>query len=169
VSVRAGIVRPSLKGGDMRKTNPDERGRKGVGDERGVEAVEKYLAAVPEPGRSTLQALRKTIRSAAPPGTEEVISYGMPGFRYQGGLVVYAAFKKHCSLFPMSSLVFRRLAEELEPYKSSTGTLQFPLDEPLPAALVKRIVKTRVEENEARVAARAAKKAAKRKRSASRP
>jgi uncharacterized protein YdhG (YjbR/CyaY superfamily) len=137
----------------MRKTNPDERG---------IEGVEKYLAEVPEPGRSTLQALRRTIRAAAPAGTEEVISYGMPGFRYQGGLVVYAAFKKHCSLFPMSSLVFKRLAKEVKPYRSSTGTLQFPLDEPLSAALVKRIVKTRVEENEARAAARAAKKKAKR-------
>lgn len=138
----------------MRKTNPDERG---------LEDVEKYLAAVPEPARGTLQALRKAIRAAAPPQAEEVISYGMPGFRYQGGLVVYAAFKKHCSLFPMSSLVFKRLAKELKPYRSSTGTLQFPLDEPLSAALVKRIVKTRVEENEARVAARAARKAAKKK------
>jgi uncharacterized protein YdhG (YjbR/CyaY superfamily) len=143
-----------MKGGRMRKTNPNERG---------VEAVEKYLAEVPEPGHSTLQALRKTIRSAAPPGTEEVISYGMPGFRYQGGLVVYAAFRKHCSLFPMSSLVFKRLAKEIKPYRSSTGTLQFPLDEPLSAALVKRIVKTRVEENEARAAVRAGKKTAKKK------
>jgi uncharacterized protein YdhG (YjbR/CyaY superfamily) len=139
----------------MRKTNPDERG---------VEGVEKYLAGVSEPARSTLQALRRTIRAAAPAEAEEVISYGMPGFRYQGGLVVYAAFRKHCSLFPMSSLVFKRLAQELKPYRSSTGTLQFPLDEPLSAALVKRIVKTRVEENEARVAARAAKKRPRRKR-----
>jgi uncharacterized protein YdhG (YjbR/CyaY superfamily) len=135
----------------MRKTNP------------GVEGVEKYLAAVPEPGRSTLQALRKTIRAAAPPEAEEVISYSMPGFRYRGGLLVYAAFTKHCSLFPMSNLVFKRLAKELQPYRTSTGTLQFPLDQPMPAALVKRIVKARVEENEARTAAKAAKAAAKKK------
>jgi uncharacterized protein YdhG (YjbR/CyaY superfamily) len=139
----------------MRKTNPNERG---------IEGVEKYLAAVPEPGRSTLQSLRKTIRSVVPLETEEVITYGMPGFRYQGGLLAYAAFKQHCSLFPMSSLVFKRLARELKPYRSSKGTLQFPLDEPPSVTLVKRIVKTRVEENEARVAARVAKKAAKKKK-----
>jgi uncharacterized protein YdhG (YjbR/CyaY superfamily) len=135
---------------------------------RKTSSVDEYLAAVPEPGRSTLQALRRSIRAAAPAETAEVISYGMPSFRYQGGLVVYAAFKKHCSLFPMSTLVFKRLEKELKPYRSSTGTLQFPLDQPLSAALVKRIVKARVAENEARVVAKAAKKRRRKKRSASR-
>ena len=65
--------------------------------------VEEYLAAVPEPARSTLQKLRATIRAAAGPEATEAISYGMPCFRYKGALVSYAAFTNHCSFFPMNS------------------------------------------------------------------
>jgi uncharacterized protein YdhG (YjbR/CyaY superfamily) len=117
--------------------------------------VKSYLAAVPEPGRSTLKKLRAAIRSVAPPGTTEGIGYGIPMVRYEGGLLAYAAFKKHCSLFPMlSQASYERFAKALQPYRTSKGTLQFPLDEPLPPALVKRLVKTRVAENLARKAAR---------------
>lgn len=111
--------------------------------------VEAYLAAVPEPARSTLEKVRAAIRAAAPAEATEAIGYGIPTFRYKGGLVAYAAFKKHCSFFPMSLAVLESLKDELKGYQTSKGTLQFPVDKPLPAALVKKMVKARVAENEA--------------------
>jgi uncharacterized protein YdhG (YjbR/CyaY superfamily) len=112
--------------------------------------VDAYLANVPEPARTTLTKLRATIRAAAPKEAIEEISYGMPAFRYKGGLVAYAAFKKHCSFFPMSASLLGDLAEDVKGLRTSKGTLQFPMDKPLPAALVKKMVKARVVENEAR-------------------
>jgi uncharacterized protein YdhG (YjbR/CyaY superfamily) len=110
--------------------------------------VESYLAACPEPHRTTLEKLRATIRSVVPKETTEAISYGMPSFRYKGGLVAYGAFKEHCSLFPMSGRLVEEFADELKAYKTSKGTIQFPSDKPLPAALVKKMVKARVAQND---------------------
>jgi uncharacterized protein YdhG (YjbR/CyaY superfamily) len=112
--------------------------------------VDEYLAAVPEPARTTLLKVRATIRSAAPKEATEKISYGMPSFQHKGGLVAYAAFKDHCSFFPMGSSVLEPLADEIAPYRAAKGTLHFPLDKPLPAALVKKIVKLRVAQNESK-------------------
>ncbi len=112
--------------------------------------VESYLAAVPEPHRSTLEKIRATIRSVVPKETTEEISYGMPSFRYKGGLVAYAAFKAHCSFFPMSGWLVEKFADELKDYKTSKGTIQFPVDKPIPAALVKKMVKARIAQNEAK-------------------
>jgi uncharacterized protein YdhG (YjbR/CyaY superfamily) len=112
--------------------------------------VEAYLAACPEPHRTTLEKIRAMIRSAAPKETTEAISYGMPAFRYKGGLVGYAAFNEHCSFFPMSGRLVEEFADELKAYKTSKGTIQFPVDKPLPPALVKKMVKARVAQNEAR-------------------
>jgi uncharacterized protein YdhG (YjbR/CyaY superfamily) len=111
-------------------------------------AVEAYLAKVPEPARSTLESVRAGIRSSAPAAATEVISYGMPAFRYEGVLVSYAAFKDHCSFFPMSAVILDEFAEDVKSYRTSKGTLQFPLDKPLPAALVRNIVRVRVMQNE---------------------
>ena len=113
-----------------------------------VEAVEAYLANVPEPARTTLEKVRATIRLAAPKEATEGISYGMPAFRYKGSLVGYAAFKDHCSFFPMSAALIDTMANELKEYRTSKGTLQFPLDKPLPTAMVRKIVKARVADNE---------------------
>jgi uncharacterized protein YdhG (YjbR/CyaY superfamily) len=112
--------------------------------------VEAYLAACPEPHRTTLTKIRATIRAAAPKDATEAISYGMPSFQYKGGLVGYAAFKEHCSFFPMSGRLVEEFADELKAYKTSKGTIQFPVDKPLPAALVRRMVKARIAQNEAR-------------------
>ncbi|MGC1423048.1 MAG: DUF1801 domain-containing protein [Terracidiphilus sp.] len=109
--------------------------------------VDAYLAKVPEPARTTLEKLRATIRSIVPAETTEELSYGIPAFRYKGGLVGYAAFKKHCSFFPMQASLIDAMKDELTDYRTSKGTLQFPLDRPLPAALVKRMVKARILEN----------------------
>jgi len=120
-------------------------GRKGM---RRAANVEEYLEGVPEPARTTLEKMRAMIRAAAPAEATEAISYGMPGFRYKGALVAYAAFKNHCSLFPMDAALIVRFADELKAYKTAKGTIQFPMDKPLPAALVKKIVKARVAKNE---------------------
>jgi uncharacterized protein YdhG (YjbR/CyaY superfamily) len=118
----------------------------------GVDAVKSYLAKVPEPARSTLEKMRATIRSAVPAEATEGLSYGMPAFRYKGALVAYAAFKNHCSFFPMQASLIDEMKEELKGYRTAKGTLQFSLDKPLPGALVKKMVKARVAENEARKA-----------------
>jgi uncharacterized protein YdhG (YjbR/CyaY superfamily) len=110
--------------------------------------VDAYLAAVPEPARTTLEKVRATIRSVVPPEATEFLSYGMPAFRYKGALVGYAAFKNHCSFFPMNASLTDTLQEELKEYRTSKGTLQFPLDKPLPASLLKKMVKSRLAENE---------------------
>jgi uncharacterized protein YdhG (YjbR/CyaY superfamily) len=116
--------------------------------ESGVADVEAYLERVPEPARTTLEKMRKMIRAAAPKDATEAISYGIPSFHYKGALVWYAAFKKHCSLFPMDHSLEEEFAEELKTYKTSKGTIQFPVDKPLPKKLVTRIVKARVTLNE---------------------
>jgi uncharacterized protein YdhG (YjbR/CyaY superfamily) len=114
------------------------------------EGVDQYLARVPEPARSTLNQIRAVIRSAVPAEATEGISYGMPAFRYKGALLGYAAAANHCGLYPMNPAVIGALQEELKKYETSKGTIRFPVDKPLPAALVKKIVKMRVAENDAR-------------------
>jgi uncharacterized protein YdhG (YjbR/CyaY superfamily) len=130
----------------MKKTTEKTAGK------RGSQAadVEVYLAKVPEPARTTLEKLRATIRSVVPPDATEALSYGMPAFRYKGALVAYAAFKKHCSFFPMQASLIDEMTDELKNYRTAKGTLQFPLDKPLPATLVKKMVKARIAENERR-------------------
>lgn len=110
--------------------------------------VDEYLAAVPPDQRAALERLRKIIRTAAPKATE-VISYGMPGYKYHGMLVYFAAFKNHCSFFPGSGGL-ERYGSELAGYQTSKGTIRFTLDKPLPATLVRKLVKVRAAENEAR-------------------
>jgi uncharacterized protein YdhG (YjbR/CyaY superfamily) len=114
------------------------------------QTVDQYLANVPEPARSTLNKVRAIIRSAAPPEATEAISYRMPTFRYKGALIGFAAFPKHCSLYPMSTAVMAAFKSELRGFDTAKGTIHFPLDKPPSAALVKKLVKARIAENEAR-------------------
>lgn len=111
--------------------------------------VDEYLATVPEPARSTLAEIRVTIRAAAPNDATESISYGMPMFKYKGMLVGFAAFARHCSLFPGPAAIVE-FADELKGFSTSKGTIQFPMDKPFPAALLKKIVKLRAAENESK-------------------
>lgn len=111
-------------------------------------SVDEYLAGVPEPARATLSKIRTAIRSVAPAEATEAISYGMPTFRYRGALVGYAAFAKHCSFFPMSVAVMQTFKDELQDYSTAKGTIRFPMDKPLPAALVKKMVLARIAQNE---------------------
>jgi uncharacterized protein YdhG (YjbR/CyaY superfamily) len=110
-----------------------------------LQTVDDYLALVPEPARSTLQRMRTAIRSAVPAETTEAISYGIPAFNYKGPLVWFAAFSNHCSFFPTASVI-KAFKNELQGYKTSKGTIHFPVDKPLPAALVKEMVKARLAE-----------------------
>jgi uncharacterized protein YdhG (YjbR/CyaY superfamily) len=107
--------------------------------------VDDYLARLPEPARSTLHRVRETIRAVVPRGTEEVISYGIPAFKYKKVLVWYAAFADHCSLFPTASVI-AEFKDELKGYRVSKGTVQFAIDKPFPATLLKKMVKARLSE-----------------------
>ena len=112
------------------------------------EGIDEYLAGVPEPARGTLNKVRAAIRSAVPPEATEAITYGIPTFKYKGSLLAFAAFKNHCSLFPMSLAVIAGFKNELKGFHTSKGTIHFPQDKPLPAALVKKMVKARLAEKE---------------------
>ena len=105
--------------------------------------VDEYFAGVPEPARSQLQQMRSTIRSAVPPGATETISYRIPAFEFNGPLLWYAAFKDHCSLFPTAAVI-AAFKKELKGFTTSKGTIHFPVDKPLPTALIKKLVKARV-------------------------
>src|SRR4051794_10368075 len=95
----------------------------------GTEDVDAYLSELDPPVRAALEALRSLIREEAP-DAEEAISYGMPAFKLNGSLVGYAAFKHHCSFFPMNSHATEAHAAELEGFKTSKGTIQFQLGRP---------------------------------------
>jgi uncharacterized protein YdhG (YjbR/CyaY superfamily) len=112
-----------------------------------AQTVDEYLEGLPETARSTLIKVRAAIRAAMPPGTTEGISYRMPVFRYKGTLLWLAAFSNHCSLFP-GAAVIAACKNELKGFRTSKGTIQFPLDRPLSAALVKKLVKAAVAEKE---------------------
>jgi len=112
--------------------------------------IDEYLAGLPEPARSTLNKVRATIRAAVPPEASEAITYRMPTFKYKGSLLAFAAFKNHCSLFPMSMAVIGEFKNELKGFHTFKGTIQFPQDKPLPAGLLKKLVKARVAQNEER-------------------
>lgn len=113
---------------------------------RKPESIDEYLAAVPRPARDALTRVRADIRAAAPEATEK-ISWGMPTFYHQGSLVGFAAFKNHCSLFVMSGTFLDPYREEFDRYEMTKSAIQFPHDQPLPAALVKKIVRARLAEN----------------------
>ena len=127
-------------------TNSSHRGSAGKGN-AAPKDVDEYLAGVPEPARSTLEKVRAAIRSAVPAEATEAIGWGMPMFRYKGMLLGFAAFSNHCSLFPMSTSVMEAFKNDLKDFHTSKGTIRFPVDKPLPAALVKKLVKARIAEN----------------------
>ena len=116
-------------------------------------SIEEYIASFPPPVQDILQKVRATIKKAAPQA-EETISYKMPTFMLNGQYLIYfAAYKKHIGLYPVPSgdTEFR---EEISAYQSGKGTLQFPLDQPIPYKLITRIVKFRAMDNLEKAAAK---------------
>ena len=109
--------------------------------------IDEYLAALSDDQRAALEKLRKTIRAAAPQA-EECINYGLAAFRLNGkNLVGFGASAKHCAFYLMSGSTVAAHQDELKDYDTSKGTIRFPADKPLPAALVRKLVKARIAEN----------------------
>ncbi len=112
------------------------------------EEIDSYLAGVEEPGRSTLEALRKTILEVIP-DAEQCISYKIPAFRVGGNVVAgFAAFKNHLSYFPFSGSVLPRMPDALAGYTMTKSALHFAADEPLPIDLVGELIRARMRQAE---------------------
>jgi uncharacterized protein YdhG (YjbR/CyaY superfamily) len=107
--------------------------------------VDEYIAVFPKEVQQLLKQMRAAIKAAAPKA-EELISYGMPGYKYHGQLVFFAAFKNHIGFYatPAGHKAFEK---ELSKYKQGKGSVQFPVEELLPLSLITKIVKFRVKEN----------------------
>jgi uncharacterized protein YdhG (YjbR/CyaY superfamily) len=118
--------------------------------------IDEYIATFPEEVQVLLQKLRTIIREAAP-DAEETISYQIPTFNLNGNLVHFAAYKKHIGFYPTSSGI-ERFKSELSAYKWAKGSVQFPLDKPIPFELISKIVAFRIRENLQRAKARATKR-----------
>jgi uncharacterized protein YdhG (YjbR/CyaY superfamily) len=114
--------------------------------------IDEYIATWPADIRAKLLSMRETIKKAAPKA-EEAISYNMPTFKQNGNLVYFAAFKNHIGFFPVPSGM-KAFEKELSKYKTGKGSVQFPLDRPVPLSLVTKIVKFRVLENKDKAAAK---------------
>ncbi len=115
------------------------------GNKKQFKTIDEYIEAFPEDVQGILQKMRRTIREAAPKAVES-ISYHMPTFKLNGkGLVYFAAFKSHIGFYPIPSGV-EAFKKELSPYKQGKGSVQFPIDQPIPSALVRRIVRFRAKE-----------------------
>jgi uncharacterized protein YdhG (YjbR/CyaY superfamily) len=112
-----------------------------------LKTVDEYFSRVPPASHSTLNKMRTTIRSAIPKDSVEIISYGIPAFKQERILVWYAAFSNHCSLFPTAAII-EKFKNDLKPFSKSKGTIHFPIDKPLPTALIKKLVKARVAQAE---------------------
>lgn len=110
--------------------------------------VDEYLAGAPKPAQEKLRQLRQIIHELAPEA-EEILSYGMPYYRLNGRFLYLGYFKDHVSLFAMPSAV-KKFADEIEPYHRSKATIGFPLDKPLPVALIKKIIAFRAAEQRAK-------------------
>lgn len=119
----------------------------------GYRTIDEYIASCPEEVQAKLQALRATIRAAAP-DAEERISYAMPAFAKNGNLVYFAALKHHIGFYPTPSGI-EAFQQETAAYVSTKAALRFPIDQPLPMDLITRIVRFRVAENRARAEAKA--------------
>lgn len=118
--------------------------------------IDAYIAGFPKDVQEVLEKIRRTIRKAAP-DAEEKISYQMPTFFLKGNLIHFAAYKKHIGLYP-APRARARFKRELSAYEGGKGTVRFPLNKPMPFALISKIVKFRVEENLERAEARGKKK-----------
>jgi uncharacterized protein YdhG (YjbR/CyaY superfamily) len=124
--------------------------------QKAPKTIDEYIAGFPPEVQAILQKIRLTIKKAAP-DAEETISYQMPTFTLHGNLVHFAAFKNHIGFYPVPTGI-EKFKKELAAYEGGKGSVQFPLDQPIPYGLITKIVKFRVKENAAKAAAKAAAK-----------
>jgi len=110
-------------------------------------SIEEYIDAAPVESQDKLRQMHQCVRESAT-GAIESLKWGMPAYSHQKILVTYAAFKHHIGFYPMPSAI-KAFANDLKKYKTAVGSVQFPLDQKLPLALIKKIVKFRVKESEA--------------------
>jgi uncharacterized protein YdhG (YjbR/CyaY superfamily) len=115
--------------------------------------IDEYIASFPKDTQELLEKLRATIRAAAPEA-EETINYGIPTFTLKGNLVHFAGYKKHIGFYPTPSGI-EHFKAELAGYEQAKGSVQFPIDEPIPFDIVSKIVAFRVGENLAKAGAKA--------------
>lgn len=108
------------------------------------QTIDEYIAGFPEATQAVLQKIRATIKKAAPQA-EETISYAIPAFKQEGMLIYFAGYKRHVSVYP-APRGHETFKEELAAYKGGKGTVQFPLDHPVPYPLITRIVKFRLQQ-----------------------
>jgi uncharacterized protein YdhG (YjbR/CyaY superfamily) len=108
-------------------------------------SVDEYISTFPKDIQKTLEQVRQTIKKSAPEA-EETINYQIPTFKLNGNLVHFAAFKNHIGFYPAPSGL-KAFKKEISNYKSSKGSVQFPINEPIPVSLISKIVKYRVKEN----------------------
>jgi uncharacterized protein YdhG (YjbR/CyaY superfamily) len=108
--------------------------------------VDEYETSLPASAKKSFKVVRKTVKEAAPQA-EEVISYNIPALKLHGGLVYYAGYKEHISLYPITAGLEKAFKKELDLYRSGKATIQFPLDKPIPLDLITKMVKVRVQEN----------------------
>ena len=121
-------------------------------------SVDEYIAAQPEAMQGVLERVRSSIRKAMPTA-EEVISYKIPAYRLEGGLVLwFAGWKRHYSLYPAGDRLVAAFRDELAPYEVNKGTIRFPLSEPVPEKLIEGIAKFRAKETARKKASTTAKK-----------
>jgi len=125
-------------------------------DQAVPKTIDEYIAGFPNDAQDVLQKIRMTIRKAAPE-SEETISYKMPAFTLNGNLVYFAGFEKHIGFYPIPTGI-DKFKKELSVYKQGKGSVQFPLDKPIPYNLISKIVKFRVKENLDRVKSKQKKK-----------
>jgi uncharacterized protein YdhG (YjbR/CyaY superfamily) len=125
-------------------------------DQTAPKTIDDYIAGYPQDVQAILQKIRVTIKKAAP-DAEETINYGVPTFTLKGNLVHFAAAKKHIGFYPTPTGI-EKFKNELSVYEGAKGSVQFPLDKPMPLGLISKIVKFRVKENLERAAAKGKKK-----------
>ena len=121
-------------------------------EQKEIKDIDSYIEGFPEKTQELLRKVRATIKQAAP-DAEETVSYQMPAFKLNGNLVYFAAFKNHIGFYPTASGI-KAFKEELSVYKGAKGSVQFPLDKPLPLKLVTRTVAFKAKENLEKAAAK---------------
>lgn len=125
-------------------------------DQTPPQTIDEYIAAFPPPVQARLKKIRQTIKKAAP-GAQEAMKYRLPTFTLHGNLVHFGAFKDHIGFYPTPSGI-NAFKKELASYAQAKGSVQFPLDQPVPYDLIRRIVEFRVAENQKSAAAKGKKR-----------